>query len=858
LLLLFLPLLASGSPAPAAGVSQLVWYSSAVDNSDQAYGVYLPSGPPPRPSGFPAVFHGHGYGWKVSATFTHWQKQWADDHAWVLLNVNARGPNFYGGIGDVATQEVVRDASTRFHLDPDRLYFTGVSMGGTGAYRQAVLHPDVFAAAAPVDGWTDYRLWHKRWYARADAPDAIEEFRRPLLESMSPLFFYDRLQWGALLCLISGRDKVVGSEEGLRMARALREDQNWQFDVQVVVKSGARHGGANDLERIYRFFASRRRLANPTTFTVSTTLLNYGALYWARLDELRLPGVVGRARIIARGDAVEVITHNVERCTLLLDASPLASSQQVTVYVDGFPTYAGPPITLPLLPRRTARGDLTGWAVAQPIDAPRRKRAGLEGPLGDALNSPFMVAYGTSGPAEAVARHRHEAEAFCQAWNHFNVHANALRARPETEVTPTELDQRSLVIYGSLETSRLLRAAQAQLALPVEVHEGEITVRDAVRGDRYYRGPQYGAFFAYPNPLSGRRHYLVVCSGEWATRPDGSAPAGLGYDLEKLNWAYPDYVVFDTDQAQLPWVKNVNNKPAVRCYEAAYFVEAGFFDQQWRLDPLLELDRFDHQTPTGVRRVAVGTATIAGERARVRITDQDGEPVRAARVTVSLGDATRSAVTGADGWMIFSLGAADDFTVLNVMATGAVYDWRRDVPDHSLWSLAGRLAVRPRGLVTPPEAGEIEAPAGTVQITSLRAQPTGASQVRVTAQLVNAGPNPVQVPVAGYLVGLGVPLPRRSVTLAPGPPVELHYVRRTTEWNSARPCSRWLRQCGLGRDVVPCRSLGPARTATLIPASHWPGVRRSSARMAGGGCSRASMWWTLRSCGRTPGNRSVL
>ena len=28
---------------------------------------------------------------------------------------------------------------------------TGVSMGGTGAYRQAVLHPDVFAAAAPVE-----------------------------------------------------------------------------------------------------------------------------------------------------------------------------------------------------------------------------------------------------------------------------------------------------------------------------------------------------------------------------------------------------------------------------------------------------------------------------------------------------------------------------------------------------------------------------------------------------------------------------------------------------------------------------------------------------------------------------------
>ena len=121
LLFLFLPLLAASSAARAAGVSQFVWYSSSVDNSEAAYGVYLPDGPAPSPAGFPAVFHGHGYGWGVNAYFTDWQKQWADDHGWVLLNINARGPNFYGGIGDVAVQEIVRDASARFNLDPDRL-----------------------------------------------------------------------------------------------------------------------------------------------------------------------------------------------------------------------------------------------------------------------------------------------------------------------------------------------------------------------------------------------------------------------------------------------------------------------------------------------------------------------------------------------------------------------------------------------------------------------------------------------------------------------------------------------------------------------------------------------------------------
>ncbi len=716
LLLAVLP----GSFSLAQGAAQLVWYTSHVDDSQHAYGVYLPDASAPSPQGFPAVFHGHGYGWGVSAAFSAWQQQWADAHGWVLININARGPNFYGGIGDVAVQEVVKDASARFNLDPDRLYFTGVSMGGTGAYRQAVLHPDVFAAAAPVDGWTDYRLWHKKWYSRTDQQDAIEEFRRPLLESMSPLFVYDRLQWGALLCLISGRDTVVWPEEGLRMARALTGDDSWSFDVQVVLNEQAGHGGSNDLERIYRFFLGRRRVPDPPVFTISTSSLSHGALYWARVDELHLLGAGGRLRVISRGDQIEILTRNLDRFTLLLPSSPLAGHRQVSVVVDGFPAYVGPPVLLPLAARRTVKGDLAGWHPSEQTETPLRKRAGLEGPIGDALNRPFLVAYATARPGSETDRHRREAEAFCRAWNDFNVHDTALEARPESQLSPAELQRRSVVLFGSLETSSLLRAAHAQHPLPVEVHDDGVLVHDPLRGDRYYRGPQFGAFLAYPHPLTGFRNYLVVCSGEWATRPDGSAPAGLGYDLEKLNWAYPDYVIFNTDQAQLPRVGNVNDKPWVTCYEAGYFVEAGFFDERWRLDPLLELDRYDYQQPVGVRRLAVSSATLAGDEARVRICDEHGSPVRAARVTVSLLSALSpaenrpadsssralSAVTADDGWATFPVGGAEDFVVLNVMATGAVYDWRRDCLEHSVWTLPGRLGARPHRFVTPLAAGE--------------------------------------------------------------------------------------------------------------------------------------------------------
>ena len=100
-----------------------------------------------------------------------------------------------------------------------------------------------------------------------------------------------------------------------------------------------------------------------------------------------------------------------------------------------------------------------------------------------------------------------------------------------------------------------------------------------------------------PNPLTGDATYLVVANRRLFMKPDGGQPQLLGYDLEKLPWAYPDYVVFNTDQSELPFVLNVNDKPPVTCYEAAYYVEAGFFDADWRVDRALELRRVIRQRP---------------------------------------------------------------------------------------------------------------------------------------------------------------------------------------------------------------------------------------------------------------------
>lgn len=56
-----------------------------------------------------------------------------------------------------AVVELFNWAKTAYSVDKDRVYVTGLSMGGYGTWDLLVRHPDLFAAAMPLCGGADYR-----------------------------------------------------------------------------------------------------------------------------------------------------------------------------------------------------------------------------------------------------------------------------------------------------------------------------------------------------------------------------------------------------------------------------------------------------------------------------------------------------------------------------------------------------------------------------------------------------------------------------------------------------------------------------------------------------------------------------
>jgi predicted peptidase len=74
---------------------------------------------------------------------------------WPAIVVFPQAPLNRQWAGDVerAALAALDAAAREFRVDPDRVYLTGLSLGGAGTWSLAAQHPGRFAAVVPVCGW---------------------------------------------------------------------------------------------------------------------------------------------------------------------------------------------------------------------------------------------------------------------------------------------------------------------------------------------------------------------------------------------------------------------------------------------------------------------------------------------------------------------------------------------------------------------------------------------------------------------------------------------------------------------------------------------------------------------------------
>lgn len=522
-------------------------YLSAADGSVQPYWVNVPPGYTRRKA-WPMVIFLHGYDPAIDKVNAWLPSPDVLDlfarRGYLLVVPYGRRNTDFVGIGEVDTLTCLSECQRLFNIDPTRVYLAGVSMGGFGVYAVAMHYPDLFTAIAPACGRTDHYLWQHLDRRR------VAGFKRLLIDADNPWDLIDNLRNLPTYLQQGQHDSLVNPEHSRRMIKELEQRGFEARYDEIPDKDHWIYFEPDCYDRMLDWFDKYTKKPLPKVVTYTTFLPKYHRAYWVTIDRFSRFGRPARIRAEAKpGNLFHVQASNVATFTLTMKQGLLtAPGKPVTVRVNGKQAFSG---VVAVGHRVTVRlGD-----GLDESESTLRKSWWLCGPVKETYTGPFVIVYGTAGTDAADKANLASARRAAAEWQQYADGYPPVKA--DTALTPKELKERNLILYGDERTNSLV--ARMRDKLPFLLKDG--TVR--IGGHTYlYEKEGLGFMLCYPNPLAPDR-LVVICAGRfWGD----ALPINHKYDL------LPDFIVYDGET-----MYDKTNR--FRC--------AGFFDLRWKYDPRL-------------------------------------------------------------------------------------------------------------------------------------------------------------------------------------------------------------------------------------------------------------------------------
>lgn len=488
---------------------QVVSFFSNADDTEQPYGLYVPKNFDPAKR-YPLVvmLHGAGsnhrlalrrvFGKSNSAgendvEATRYFPQWADVD-FIVATPYARGTAGYQGIPEKDVYDVLADVQRRFSIDTNRIYLTGLSMGGGGSLWLALSRPDIWAAVAPV----------------CPAPPRGTEVLAPNALNY-PMWFFQ----GSADPVVrpEGVREWVSNLKTLGTRVAYTEYPGVQHDSWV----NAYRDGA-----VFKWFDTIRRNPWPDRVRFVSSQHKYNKAYWVTLDALT-PGTPARIDAVFTGNnAIEIKTDSLDGFTLRLSGHPrYRAGQPLQLTIDGKKIKISKTGTISLSRARNQ------WNEGVLETSPMTKRKGMEGPIFDAFGARHIYVYGTrDNPSleERTAR----MNIAVQAAN-WSVYRGEFLGRmlffprvvSDREIRPSD-SSAHLVLFGTKETNSIIQ--QHADILPLHL---DSSARD------------HGLLYIFP----ANERYLAISSGLpwWTGMGTGFS---FGPSAQSLLSDFKDYVLF--------------------------------------------------------------------------------------------------------------------------------------------------------------------------------------------------------------------------------------------------------------------------------------------------------------------------
>jgi dienelactone hydrolase len=297
-----------------------------------SYGLYVPETYLPTKA-YALVICLHGAGFTGDAYLERWQSRLGDDY--ILACPTLRQGSWWTREAEELVLALISRLQNQYRIDPDRVFLTGMSNGGIGAYLIGVHHAPLFAGVAPMAA-------------------GLDDVLLPLLENLRQTPVY----------IIHGaHDQVMPvrlSRTVVRELRRLGVPHVYREHERAHPQAGGHFFPREELPALIAWFGATRRAPHPAHLVSVRDASHLMPFGWTRIDatdriaafsdqliDRRDEDVVNRryARLearIAAPNRIEVTTRHVRRYTLFLNDTLIDYGKPVTILTNGQVSHEGP------------------------------------------------------------------------------------------------------------------------------------------------------------------------------------------------------------------------------------------------------------------------------------------------------------------------------------------------------------------------------------------------------------------------------------------------------------------------------------------------------------------------------------
>ncbi|HJU06048.1 MAG TPA: hypothetical protein VJ692_12930 [Nitrospiraceae bacterium] len=295
------------------------------------YGLYVPASYNPAKA-YALIICLHGAGFTGDAYLERWQTRLGDQYI-LACPTSPQGAWWTREAAELILA-TMRDVQTRYHVDPDRIFLTGMSNGGIGVYLIGSHYAPLFAGLAPMAGGLDDVLF-------------------PFLQNLRHTPVY----------LIHGtHDQVMPAELSRSIAKELARlgyPYTYREHERTHPVAGGHYFPREELPELVAWFDSHRRNPLPHNLTVVRDATHLIPFSWVRIDAADRIAAFSDLLIDSHDEAltdrryakldaeitapnrIVVTTKHVRRYSLFLNDALVDVSQPLTVVNNGKTVYEG-------------------------------------------------------------------------------------------------------------------------------------------------------------------------------------------------------------------------------------------------------------------------------------------------------------------------------------------------------------------------------------------------------------------------------------------------------------------------------------------------------------------------------------